>query len=137
MKNIEILVKVNFDYNEENKEIYQLFSFDNSKYINNPGLIVHRKFEDKLIENLLNKNVKFIDMIRESEKIIVKYKKENNFNLDYLKPRFYKILSTVPDNEGCIYCEYKKKDYCVFQNKDIYYPLKNCRFFKQKRIIAS
>jgi hypothetical protein len=140
MKEMKILVKVDWEYNKEINELQQIFKFEDSKYIQDPSFIIHEKFEEKLMENIY-KQATFKDMIRNNDNIIIKYKTEGNIKSNSFKPYFYNISSVIPDNEGCRFCRYykRKTDYgeCGFQQKDIFYEKKSCRFFKQRKINKS
>lgn len=143
MKQSEVLVKVSFDYNPESKEVLQYFDFEGKNYIHNPGFIIHQKFESKIIENTIpSKSATITDMIRGSDRIIVKYRTNNNFTEELIKPRFYKVSSSIPDYEGCRFCKFlvkqKNQSICSFQDdKILAEERKKCKFFKQKHQAAT
>lgn len=142
MREVEVLVKVDWEIN--GNDIKQIFSFDDRPYVHSPSYILHEKFEDKIVENSIShwSGVLLTNMERRSSQIILEYKVGEKFNRDVLKPRYYKVVSTVPDYEGCDFCRYykKKNGYatCEFQeDKILHNPKKSCRFFKQKKLIKT
>ena len=64
------------------------------------------------------------------------------FDDNILKPYYQKIVASLPENKGCEFCQHKyfknNCNICSFQNhKILTYYVKNCRFFKQKKIIKT
>jgi hypothetical protein len=137
MKKVEVTVHVTWKYNKKNNTIEQTFEYTDKSYLHNPSYIIHLKFENKIIDcSLKGSNITVKDMIKNDGVIVIKYK-VNSFNYNKLKPFFYKVVSTLPDNDGCRFCYFynKKSSLCRFQNnKYIHNELKNCRFFKQRKL---
>jgi hypothetical protein len=144
MKQVELLIKIMWEDKVDEGEVVQHFAFKDSKYIHNPSYILHTKFEKKLAENAISydPDMIFKDMTRNNNRVSITYSVHKSFNFKTLKPKFYKVVGVVPDNEGCRFCRFheKKKGLygtCTFQEKDLVREVKSCRFFKQKKSIKT
>jgi hypothetical protein len=145
IKNIEVLVSVKY-YRRGNK-VFQHFCFEqekNKKYILEPRFILQKKLEEKIKEFAYDKGV-FLNRRDEKDKIVLEFELDEIPDLP--NGFFFKVVDFTPSTFTCIYClhsierDNKGKEelcLCAFQsNKIINKEVKNCKFFKQRRLFKT
>jgi hypothetical protein len=144
IKNVEVLIAVKY-YRRSNK-LFQHFCFEgekNKKYILDPRYILRNDFEEKIKELMYDKGV-FINRRDEKDKVVLEYELAEVYDLPM--GFFFKIAGFIPNSFTCIHCTYpiEQKDrqeevlICSFQsNKIINKEVKNCKYFRQRRLFKT
>jgi len=145
----EILISI--QYQLLNDEVIQKFVFNKrekaSKYIKDHRYLLYDKFEAKIREEALSIKLigllEFIERIDLDDEVIIKYRIINNLeSIPQLKQENFKLVDFVPPYPGCSFCIHKIETEgnffkCNLKNKFFSEDIKNCKFFKQKRLFKT
>ena len=147
IKNVEVLIDVKY-FHRGNK-VFQHFCFEpeKQKYWTSSKFILKDKVEEKIKEHAYDKGI-FLDRRDEKDRIVLEFSIEDE-NIELPKNFFFKVADFTPSAASCNYCVYRlgyneytekqeKNFTCTFQNnKEMNKVVKNCQFFKQRRLFKT
>jgi len=134
----------------EDNTLKQVFSFNKRdkfvKYIKDHRYLLYNKFEQKIRDLSLGDFLYFIKRIDLEDRVEIHYELDaNSPQLDEfdLKATNFKLVDYVPPTPGCPFCKYKVDTdnelffFCEAKQKTLTKEIKNCKYFKQKKLYKS
>lgn len=161
----EILVSQTFEI--EGNEVRQIFSFNKRnkavKYMRDHRYLLYDKFEQKIRELSLSIEgiITFTGRKNEEDRVTLVYEiiQNERFDASSLVPINYKLADFTPPSAGCPWCKHKRPQvlgegrdsgqtvyedaenalffFCEAKQKTLSHELKNCKYFKQKRLFKT
>lgn len=134
----------------EGNILKQIFSFNKrdrlAKYIKDHRYLLYNKFEQKIRDLSLGEHLYFIKRDDFDERVEIHYRLDNNSpELDEfdLKAINFRLVDFIPPSPGCPYCKHRMDTdndlffFCDAKQKTLTKEIKNCKYFKQRRLYKS
>lgn len=146
----EILISLQYQITKE--KIIQSFVYNKRdkwvKKLKDPRYLIYDKFENKIRQESLSQKlvgvIEFNKRIDNEDSVVIEYNIIDNNRIEhcnFLQTNF-KLVDFIPPYPGCSFCIYKNKldnvyFKCELKNKIYTDDLKNCKYFKQKRLFKT
>lgn len=150
----EILVSQTFEIDEN--ELRQIFSYNKrnkaAKYLKDYRYLLYDKLERRVREMALSIEgvISFKERKDEEDHITLVYEiiEHERFDASSLNASNFKLVDYVPPSAGCPWCIHKRPAdiqddeesiffFCEAKQKNLTHEVKNCKYFKQKRLFKT